>query len=192
MQLGKFHRYPTASLSRLASATVLSLSVLAFDSASAATQGNIGNTSTGALSISLSVPKLARISKLDDITLGLWSGSGDLSGSDSSICVWTNSGVYSVTAKTENNSGNKFNLRSQEGKLIPYQVQWAQSGNQTSGQQMTPDSPLTGQNTNAESSDCSQGPEATAGLFVKVSEATLSVAGDGSYTDALTLVIAPL
>jgi len=169
-----------------------SMSCLTPDIASAATQGQKGATSTGSLGIFLNVPALARISKLEDIQLGSWTGDGDLTGSSNAICIWTNSGVYSVTAQSQNVQGNDFNLRSNNGKTLPYKVQWAQLGNQTSGQALTPNSPLTGQNTNAQSVDCSQGPSATAGLFVNVNENALSIAGEGAYSDTLTLVIAPL
>ncbi|AMN46919.1 hypothetical protein ACG33_07380 [Steroidobacter denitrificans] len=172
-------------------ATVV-IGCLTAGSASAATQGQRGATSTGSLGVSLTVPTLARVSKLEDIQLGSWTGAGDLTGSSNAICVWTNSGVYSITAQSQNVQGNDFNLRSNSGKLVPYKVQWAQSGNQTSGQALNPNSPLTGQNTNAQSIDCSQGPNATAGLFVNIAENALSAAGEGAYSDTLTLVITPL
>src|SRR5690606_12631764 len=125
---------------------------------------------------------LARVSKLDDIVLGTWSRTGDLSGSSSAICVWTNSGEYSVTAESANVQDGKFSLKSTDGALVAYDLQWAQSGNQTSGQELTPNSPLGGQSTSAQSPDCSQGPSATAGLFVNIAEDALSAVGDGSYS----------
>lgn len=55
-------------------------------SANAATQGNTGTNSTGTVDIAVIVNQLALIRGLTDINLGLWSGSGDLSGTDD-ICV---------------------------------------------------------------------------------------------------------
>lgn len=52
----------------------------------AAVQGTEGNTSTGSLDITVIVGEQALINGLNDIDLGVWSGVGDLSGSDD-LCV---------------------------------------------------------------------------------------------------------
>lgn len=176
----------------MAATAVFAIGCLTPGFTSAATQGQVGTSSTGTILISVAVPKLARVSKLEDIQLGTWTGTGDLTGNANQICVWTNSGTYSVTAQSENTEGDQFNLKASDGGTLSYSVAWAQSGNQTSGQTLSPNSPLTGQSTNATSSDCSQGPSSTAGLFVQVSEDALSSVPDGSYSDTLTLVITPL
>ena len=55
----------------------------------AATQGTAGPTSTGTASVLVVNNDLAWIKGLDDINLGIWSGTGDMSGNDD-ICVLTN------------------------------------------------------------------------------------------------------
>lgn len=55
----------------------------------AATQGTAGPTSTGTASVLVVNNDLAWIKGLDDINLGTWSGTGDMSGNDD-ICVLTN------------------------------------------------------------------------------------------------------
>ncbi len=52
----------------------------------AATQGNVGTNSSGTVDVAVIVNQLALIRGLTDINLGLWSGSGDLTGTDD-ICV---------------------------------------------------------------------------------------------------------
>ena len=55
----------------------------------AATQGTPGLTSTGTVGIQVVNNDLAWIKGLNDINLGTWSGTGDMSGNDD-ICVATN------------------------------------------------------------------------------------------------------
>ena len=52
----------------------------------AATQGNLDVTSTGSLDITVVVNEFALIFGLDDVDLGAWSGTGDLS-ADEELCV---------------------------------------------------------------------------------------------------------
>ncbi len=58
-----------------------------------ATQGTEGATSTGTTDIVVVVNELALIKGLNDINLGTWSGSGDLSGDDD-ICVATTGSLF--------------------------------------------------------------------------------------------------
>ena len=55
---------------------------LAGSSAWAATQGSVGTTSTGTVGLTVTIGTLARISDLDDLDLGNFTGSGDLSDND--------------------------------------------------------------------------------------------------------------
>lgn len=68
----------------------VSLLFLIFTSTSnAATQGAAGPTSTGTASVLVVNNDLAWIKGLNDINLGTWSGTGDMTGNDD-ICVLTN------------------------------------------------------------------------------------------------------
>lgn len=68
----------------------VSLLILIFTfNVNAATQGTAGPTSTGTISVLVVNNDLAWIKGLDDINLGTWSGTGDMSGDDD-ICVLTN------------------------------------------------------------------------------------------------------
>lgn len=68
---------------------VLLLLLICALNSNAATQGTAGPTSTGTASVLVVNNDLAWIKGLDDINLGAWSGTGDMSGNDD-ICVLTN------------------------------------------------------------------------------------------------------
>jgi hypothetical protein len=153
----------------------------------AATQGTQGATSTGSIDLTITIPTRTRISALNDILLGAWSGSGALSGGDANICIWSTTGGYSVTARGSG-GGNAFTLTN-GAQTVAYTVQWAQTGGASSGTALTTGVALTGRTTNATAIDCSTGPASTAGVFVSIPESTLAASRPGSYTGTLTLVI---
>ena len=171
---------------------VLSASILAgglVGSAYAATQGTIGATSTGAVSISVVLGTLARVTSLDDISFGTWSGTGDLSVADD-ICVWVSGGGYEVTAEG-NGTGNAFELTN-GSDTINYTVKWDDVAGSTSGSTMTSGSTLGSQTSSATSTDCDGGSGTmTATVQVDIAEAELGAAGSGAYNGVLTLLIAP-
>lgn len=59
---------------------------ISISNSNAATQGSAGTNSSGTVDIAVIVNQLALIRGLTDINLGLWPGSGDLTGTDD-ICV---------------------------------------------------------------------------------------------------------
>ena len=79
---------------------VVGLAATATLPALAATQGTAGATSNGSFSITITVPSLARISSLNDISLGSWTGSG---------------------------TGGAFTLQN-GAKLLPYTVDYKDTG----------------------------------------------------------------
>jgi len=169
---------------------VLSAAILAgapISAAYAATQGTIGATSDGAVSISVSLGSLARITDLDDITFGTWSGTGSLATSDD-VCVWVSGGGYAVTAEG-NGTGNAFELTN-GSETIAYTVKWDDVAGSTTGTGLTSGGSLGSQTSSATSTDCSGG-SMTATVAVEIAEAELGAAGSGAYNGVLTLVIAP-
>ena len=99
MRLVGQYRIPI-TISRLFNLAILY--ILSTINAQAAVQGTEGFTSTGSIDIAIVVGQLALINGLNDINLGTWSGTGDLSGSDD-ICV-------AVTGATFNQPKN-YHLR---------------------------------------------------------------------------------
>lgn len=157
----------------------------------AATQGTIGATSTGSLTIDAFIANLAQISSLDDIDLGNYDGTSAMSGNDQ-VCVFSNTGGYEVTA-TGDGAGNAFEL-SNGTDALDYGVEWADSAGAGSGTAMTsgaalqfaaPSGPIT-------TPDCNGGTSLNARVFVDVLATDLAVAPAGTYTGVLTLTVAPL
>ena len=117
--------------------------------------------------------------------------------SDSSLaedlCVYSSSPTsgYHVTA-TGSGTGGAFTLSPVSGSnTLAYEVQWKAQAGQTSGSQLTANSPLTGLVSAATQQQCNNGPAASASLIVILRAAALSSATAGSYSGSLTLLIAP-
>ncbi|MGI9324758.1 MAG: hypothetical protein ACR2PZ_06030 [Pseudomonadales bacterium] len=79
--------------------------------AHAAVPGSPGPTSTGSLDINLIMGLNVRISGLNDLPLGTWSGSGDVAGDDD-LCIgrtgigFFGSGLYRILATGDGRPGN--------------------------------------------------------------------------------------
>lgn len=174
---------------RFLNAVAMAASLSAAMPAHAATQGAVGSTSTGSVSISVTVPNLVRLTNLDDISLGTWSGTGDMSGSDN-VCVWSTTRKYAITATGSGTSG-AFTLTNggASPSTLAYSVEWKDTSGAASGSALTTATALTGQTSNVTSTTCGGGTNAT--LLVKILEANLAAAPAATYTGTLTLVIAP-
>lgn len=133
----------------------------------------------------------ARISDLSDIAFGSVSNlSTDVSLAQS-LCAFTQSasGNYLVTA-TGSGPASAFALASGPAQLA-YEVQWASSPNQTTGIPLTAGVPLTGVPSAATQQTCNAGPASSASLIVILRASQLGAAQAGTYSGALTLMIAP-
>ncbi|RJF87810.1 hypothetical protein D3874_12895 [Oleomonas cavernae] len=155
----------------------------------AATQGSLGPTSTGSLVITLAAPNLVRISALDDINLGTFSGTALAGGDD--VCIFSNTGGYNVTASGDG-TGSAFELTGfSTGDAVPYNVQWATTAGATSGTALTAGTPLTGLGGSFTNPTCRGGAQLNARVLVDVTEAVLSEAPADNYTGTLTLLVEP-
>jgi hypothetical protein len=157
----------------------------------AATQGTLGATSTGSISIGASIPNRVQISKLTDVSFTNQDPSVNASNAQS-VCVWSNTSTkgYNVTA-TGSGTANAFTLAN--GALtVPYSVEWAGSSAQSSGSALTAGTALTGLTSTATNMNCASGPATSASLIVKISSANLqTMQAATTYTGTLTLVVAP-
>lgn len=106
--------------------------LLLIQNAFSATDGDRDNTSTGTLDISVIVNEFALIFGLDDVDLGTWSGTGDLS-ADEQLCVAVTSTIptflgqprsYRLRATGEGSivNPNAFTLFNGAGESIDYRV----------------------------------------------------------------------
>lgn len=160
--------------------------------AEASTQGSLGATSTGSVTINASVPARVRISGLADVDLTNVDPSTDASVAQD-ICVYSNTVTrgYQVTA-TGSGTANAFTLANGALPEVPYSVEWAASPGQTSGSVLATGSALTGQTSAATNSNCASGPASSASLIVKVGSTDLqAMPAATTFTGTLTLVVAP-
>lgn len=167
-------------------------SLLLASPAAASTQGTLGATSTGSITINASVPGRVRISGLSDVTFASADPSVPAK-QVQSVCVWSNTSTrgYSIIA-TGSGTGSAFTLSNGADPAVPYAVEWAQSSAQTTGSSLAAGTALTGQTSTAANSDCSAGPAASASLIVTIGSSTLqSMVAGIDYTGTLTLVVAP-
>jgi hypothetical protein len=169
----------------------LAAAVLAHGTAMAATQGSLGSTSTGSVSIGASVPNRVQLSGLTDVSFTNQDPASAASNAQN-VCVWSNTSTkgYNVTA-SGSGAGSAFTLAN--GALtVPYSVEWAGSSGQSAGTALASGSALTGLTSTATNATCSAGASSSASLIVKISSANLqTMQAATTYTGTLTLVVAP-
>jgi len=178
-----------ARYSRLSAALIAAL--LAQGPAVAATQGSLGSTSTGSISIQASVPNRVQLTGLTDVSF-LNQDPATPASNAQNVCVWSNTSTkgYNVTA-SGSGASNAFTIAN-GAATVPYSVEWAGSSGQASGTGLTSGSALTGLTSTATSATCASGASSSASLIVKISTANLqTMQAATSYTGTLTLVVAP-
>jgi hypothetical protein len=156
----------------------------------AASQGSLGSTSTGSISISATVPGRVQISGLSDVVFGTVDPT--VAASDAqNVCVWSNTvgRAYNVTA-TGSGASNAF-LLSDGTNSLAYEVEWADTSGQANGTAFTSGTALASLASTATNPTCSSGPATTASLIIKMTTADMQAALASSYTGTLTLVVAP-
>jgi hypothetical protein len=167
------------------------LGLLAQGTAFAATQGTLGSTSTGSISIGASVPNKIELSGLSDVSFTNQDPSVAASNAQN-VCVWSNTSTkgYNVTA-SGSGTANAFTLAN-GAATVPYTVQWAGSSGQTSGTALVSGTALHGLTSTATNPTCASGPTSSASLIVNISAANLqTMQAAATYTGTLTLVVAP-
>lgn len=177
---------------KLIGAAALAAATLLPNAASASTQGSLGATSTGSVSIQASVPGRVRISGLQDINFANVDPASAATRAQD-VCVWSNTSTrgYNILA-TGSGAGSAFTLSSGTLPPVSYTVQWEDSAGQASGSALTAGTALTGLTSVATSTNCSGGPSASASLVVAIGSADLeTMIANTSYTGTLTLVVAP-
>ena len=156
----------------------------------AATDGILASTSTGDLTLSLSVPNLCKISGISDLSFGSYSGSGTAAQNDN-VCVYTNnaSGNYKVTAKGSG-TALAFTLTNSV-QIVPYTVRWNNISGTSGNIALTTNSQsgtLSGANTSSQ--NCAGG--SNSNFQVLITQGSLMSVPAGTYSGILTLVIDPV
>jgi hypothetical protein len=160
-------------------------------SASAATQGSLGTTSTGSIAIGASVPNRVQLSGLSDVSFTNQDPATPAANAQN-VCVWSNTSTkgYNVTA-SGSGTGSAFMLAN-GAATVPYSVEWSGSSGQSAGTALTAGAALTGLTSTATNATCSAGSSSSASLIVKISSANLqNMQAATTYTGTLTLVVAP-
>ena len=157
----------------------------------ASTQGTLGATSTGSVSITASVPNRTQITGLTDVAFTSVDPSTTQSMSQSN-CVWSNTATKSYTIKaTGSGTSGAFTLAN-GSLLVPYSVQWSGSSGQTSGTALTAATTSGVFTSTATTPTCSSGPATTSSLIVSIAASDLqSMVAATNYTGTLTLLVTP-
>ena len=156
-----------------------------------ATQGSLGNNSSGDLEINLTLGLLARITGLSDIAFGNWTG-GDLT-ADQNICVGlygTNTFRLRATGSGDLNSANAFAL-SNGSDYIPYRVYFNDQNGLSGRTELTAATALTNQTAGAAFWNIFGCLINNANLSVLIEETELASASAGNYTGTLTVTVIP-
>ncbi|MBO0749787.1 MAG: hypothetical protein J2O44_05080 [Porphyrobacter sp.] len=157
----------------------------------AATQGSLGATSTGTVSISASVPNRARITGLTDVTFANQDPNTAAS-SAQDVCVWSNTATKGYTIKATGSGASSAFTLSNGTTTVPYSVEWAATSGQTSGTALTAGTASSSLTSGAVDQTCSSAPTASATLLVKIGTTDLGgMTAGGSYTGTLTLLVTP-
>jgi hypothetical protein len=133
----------------------------------------------------------AQVTQLVDVSFGtITNFSSDITNSQS-ICVYSTqgSGKYNVTA-TGSGNGGAFTLSSGSNTLA-YQVQWADSPNQTTGVSLSPGVTQNVLRSSATNAICAVGLSSSASLITILTADAVGSATAGDYSGTLTLLIAP-
>lgn len=167
---------------------VAAISILSMSSfALAATQGDIGTTSTGSSDLDAEIPVLYKITDVADRDLGTFNGTAAMSSNDD-VCIYSNdSGNYKVTA-TGSGDASAFTLTA-GGNTLAYTVKWNDEEGTTGSESLTAGTAKTGQ-TGANQTDPACGTGMTANFEVTISQAEAILRPAGQYSGTLTFVIA--
>jgi len=132
-----------------------------------------------------------RLTNLSDVSFGTVANLSSDAVQSQSVCVYadTNTNGYNVTGIGTGPAGS-FQL-SAGATSMAFDVLWSSSTGQTSGIQLTPNVPLTGQVSPATHQTCANGPATSASLVVVLRSIALSSAAAGTYSGSLTLLIGP-
>lgn len=130
-----------------------------------------------------------KISELNDIDAGTWSGeSGNIIKADD-LCIFSTSGNYNVTASGDG-PGGRFRLFNGPA-FINYSVRWNDEAATSSGQaNLTRNVALAGQTgASTTDDDCNSGTNLNARVEVRFNQGQLQRRTSGSYAGTLTLTI---
>lgn len=158
----------------------------------AASQGTLGATSTGTVTITASIPQRAGITSLEDVSF-INQDPDEAAFGVQKICVWSNtlSRTYSITA-SGSGIGRAFALAN-ERREVPYSVHWTSVSDRGGGASLSSGVASPTVVTAATQQECKSGPSASASLVVRIEPDDLQAMEPGAtYVGFLTLMVSPL
>ena len=178
------------NVNKIAKSIALASLVAASGTALAATDGTLGATSTGTTDITMQVDDAVMITGLEDMPLGAYTGTAALTGA-TAFCVYRNgTGNYDVTLTSANSTTTAFQAVNVDGDVVPYTVIYNDApipvGGTALASGVISPAPFVG---NGASRTC--GGADNASLQVTFAQTVLDAAPTGSYSDTLTVLIAP-
>lgn len=168
---------------------ILLIAALTIATAYSASDGKLGETSTGKLNIALEKGDEVKISGLSDVNFGEVTQAPNDKFVD--VCIYSTSGSYDVTATSANPQGNDYRLASKDRKkFIKYDLEWKSGANGSGGSDLNNGkSSKKFTNANTKSQNC--GGKKNARLFVEIDSGSFKNASSGAYSDVLTVVVSP-
>jgi hypothetical protein len=134
------------------------------------------------------------ISNVGNLSLGTWSGGGDVTNNDD-ICIYNSAeGQYRITGTGSSSAGSGFYIATAGGShSVAYTVGFKDSSGTSGSYTTLTHNSSAGDFSGADqvSSDCSSGASLNANVKVTVLSADLASAAAGSYQGTLTLVVSP-
>jgi len=166
----------------------VAFALLASASATAATDGTLGLTTTFSYNVTITTPERVLISVLQDIAFGAF-GSSDTRINDD-VCIYSNTsgGNYDVTA-TGSGAGNAFTIASGPN-TVPYRVFWNDVVGTAGQTELSAGTTLVGQ-TGADRTSTTCGGGNNANIEILIERANVESQPNGSYSGVVTLVIEP-
>ena len=152
--------------------------------ATAATDGTLGLTSTGTTDISIIKGDTAQITGLTDMVMAPWTTGSPAPVDSTTACVYTSTGAYQVTPTSANGAGLQFRM-ADGGNFLVYDVNW----NDGSGNTNLNNGQLLGGQAGSTTIGCGGATNVT--VQVNVTIGNITAAPVGNYADTLTLLIAP-
>lgn len=160
--------------------------------ATAATDGTVGASSTGNITVQLTKGDSVRISDLDDMFFG--SGTTLPPKQTDDICVYSTTGSYTITASSNGNGsgGAQFRMVSATTtQFVRYLVEYRPDTFSQNGDALTHNvASSTYNNADTVSDNCSGGVNSR--LIIEIHPGTFAAATPDIYTDTLTLLVTPI
>lgn len=158
----------------------------------AATNGDYGLSSTGAVNVSITKSEAVRISNLSDFGFG--TSINVPQPILDKVCVYSSTGGYRITASSSNGSGQLFRMSNTSfSDYIHYGLQWVDNALGTSGFNLENNTASTTFN-NADriNIDCTDTGGVNSRIAVEVDSATFQAATPDTFIDTLTLFVEPI